>query len=161
MCGNDVRPALARRPAGLVGDDGVAVEPMRRRALVHFAVLVGDGVLDPGHKPAPLLLIRAWRLAVAALGLSLCARHRPPRSTSHRSSCSSDESLRRLNVACPLRTARSQLQSLCSRHTSWSLLLAKLPGNCGDPGGASLPGRERTGWHVRAGRRTHAPMVMK
>jgi hypothetical protein len=36
-----------------------------------------------------------------------------------------------------------------------------MPGYCGDPGGASLHGRERTGWHEGAGRRTSVPMVMK
>jgi len=31
----------------------------------------------------------------------------------------------------------------------------------GDPGGTPLYGPQRTGWHVRAGRRTHLPTVMK
>src|SRR5262249_17598224 len=39
--------------------------------------------------------------------------------------------------------------------------VAPLPGCANDPGDASLHARERAGWHVGAGKRTHVPTVMK
>src|SRR5262245_22922772 len=43
----------------------------------------------------------------------------------------------------------------------WLELLREITPNLSNDPGAPLHDRERTGWHVRAGRRTHVPTVMK
>src|SRR6516165_1673384 len=69
--------------------------------------------------------------------------------------------LSRLAPAHGFAALRQTFVRRCHGVGAWTCLLPSngLPGNCSDPGPAQWACAD--GWHVRAGRRTHVPTVMK